>query len=297
MKIRRVIAVFIFVLFTSHVFSQEVGHVIIVGIDGMSPDGIINSETPVMDQLMKDGAYTMHARNVLPTSSSPNWASMIMGAGPEQHGITSNEWQPDKHELPAVVESEPNIFPTIFWLIKQNDPKAECGAIYQWKDFGRLFEKSTVDKDETYLNENKVADKAAEYIMDKKPKFLFVHIDHVDGAGHKFGHGSEMYYGGVAKADQLIGKIVMAIESAGIADETLIIISADHGGKDKSHGGESLGEVEIPIILSGPQVKEGFEISDPSNIYDIAATAAYVLNLKTPYAWIGRPIKSAFFEQ
>ena len=35
---------------------------------------------------------SIHARGVIPTVSSPNWASMIMGAGPEQHGITSNDW-------------------------------------------------------------------------------------------------------------------------------------------------------------------------------------------------------------
>ena len=82
--------------------SQNIEHVIIIGIDGMSPDGIKNAKTPVMDNLMKNGSFTMHARNVLPTSSSPNWASMIMGAGPEQHGITSNKWELNDHELPPL---------------------------------------------------------------------------------------------------------------------------------------------------------------------------------------------------
>jgi len=275
-------------------FSQQIDHVIVIGIDGMSPDGIKNADTPNMDKLMENGAFTMHARNVLPTSSSPNWASMIMGAGPEQHGITSNEWKVNNHELPPVVKNEAGIFPTIFWVIKQNDPSTKNAAIYHWGDFGRLFEKSAVDKDLTFKNENKVADEAAKYILKEQPKFLFVHIDHVDGAGHKFGYGSERYYGGVAKADQLIGKIVSSVEKAGIRDKTLIIVSADHGGKGTGHGGESLGEVEIPIILSGPNIKNGFEISDPTNIYDIASTVAFVFGYEQPKAWIGRPITSGF---
>jgi len=45
---------------------------------------------------MREGAWTLHARGVMPTVSSPNWASMIMGAGPEQHGVTSIDWQPYK---------------------------------------------------------------------------------------------------------------------------------------------------------------------------------------------------------
>lgn len=57
----------------------------------MSPAGIAQADTPVLDSLMAVGAWTMHARGVMPTSSSPNWASMIMGAGPEWHGITTND--------------------------------------------------------------------------------------------------------------------------------------------------------------------------------------------------------------
>lgn len=275
-------------------FAQEIKHVVVIGIDGMSPDGIQKAETPNMDALMENGAHTFHARNVLPTSSSPNWASMIMGAGPEQHGITSNEWQPNRHELPPVIETEPGIFPTIFWLIRQYEQEAEIGAIYHWKDFGRLFEKSAVKKDVSYKNENKVADEAVNYITEKRPKFLFIHIDHVDGAGHKYGHGSEMYYGGVTKADQLIGKIVTAVEKSKMKGQTLFIVSADHGGKGTSHGGESLQEVEIPIIISGAGVVPGYEITHPTNIYDIASTVAWVFHLEQPNAWIGRPIVSAF---
>ena len=71
-------------------------HFVVVGCDGMSPDGIEHSKTPVMHGLMEHGSFTLHARAVMPTVSSPNWASMIMGAGPEQHGITSNEWETNK---------------------------------------------------------------------------------------------------------------------------------------------------------------------------------------------------------
>ena len=137
-------------------------------------------------------------------------------------------------------------------------------------------------------------DAAVKFLLEEQPKFLFVHLDHVDGAGHKFGHGTEKYYGGVERADELIGRIVDAIEEAGMKESTLIMISADHGGKGTGHGGESLAEVEIPIILSGPTTKKGVEFTNPTNIYDIASTVAYVFEIEQPEAWIGRPIRSAF---
>ena len=55
--------------------SHQVNHVVIIGVDAMSPDGIRNADTPVMNELMKNGAFTLNARGVLPTSSSTNWAS------------------------------------------------------------------------------------------------------------------------------------------------------------------------------------------------------------------------------
>ncbi|MGI9549788.1 MAG: alkaline phosphatase family protein, partial [Aurantibacter sp.] len=47
----------------------EAEHVIVIGVDAMSPDGIINAVTPTLDEMMKNGAYTLNARGVLPTSS------------------------------------------------------------------------------------------------------------------------------------------------------------------------------------------------------------------------------------
>ena len=49
--------------------------------------------------------------------------------------------------LPAVIESEKNLFPTIFGLIDNQIEGAEIGAIYDCGGFGRLFEKSVVDYD------------------------------------------------------------------------------------------------------------------------------------------------------
>jgi len=294
MKMKNLLILSVLIIASQFSFAQEIEHVVVLGIDGMSPDGVQKASTPKMDKLMQSGAFTMHARNVLPSSSSQNWASMIMGAGPEQHGITSNKWQLDDHELPPVVKTDAGIFPTIFWLIKQNDPNAKVGAIYHWSDFGRLFEKSAVDKDETFDSEEATADAAVKYIKSDHPKFLFVHLDHVDGAGHKHGHGTDQYYATVSKADALIGEVVEALEASDMMENTLIIISADHGGKGTGHGGESLGEVEIPILLYGAKVKKGIEMTDPANIYDIASTVAFAFGYEQPKAWIGRPIISAF---
>lgn len=273
---------------------SKLKHVVVIGFDGLSPDGIEKAKTSNFNKLIKEGASTMHARSVLPSSSSSNWASMIMGAGPEQHGITSNDWEKNNFVLPAVAQSEDFLFPTIFKLISSQIKNAEVGAIYHWSGFGRLFEKSAVTYDVHTETEDKTAIAAVDYIKSKQPVFTFIHFDHVDHAGHEYGHGSEEYYKAVEKADVLLGQVIQAITSSGMAEETVVIVSADHGGIGKGHGGESLQEVEIPFIVWGKSVKKNYTIEYPVYQYDNAATVAFALGIKTPLACIGRPVKNAF---
>jgi len=272
----------------------QIKHVVVIGFDGLSPNGLENANTPNFDKLINEGASTMHARSVLPTSSSTNWASMIMGAGPEQHGITSNSWEKNNFVLPPVVHSEDFLFPTIFNLVNTKIENAEIGAIYHWDGFGRLFEKNAVDYDVNPKTEDETAQVASAYLKSKQPTFTFIHFDHVDHAGHEYGHGTPEYYKSVEKADVLLGQLMETIASSGMVNETLVIVSADHGGMGKGHGGETLQEIEIPFIVWGKSVKKNYIINYPVYQYDNAATVAFALGLKLPMACIGKPVKNAF---
>lgn len=272
----------------------NIEHVIIIGVDGMSPDGIQKAHTPTLDSMVQNGAATMHARSVLPSSSSPNWASMLMGSDTEQHGVTSNGWEKHDHKLPPVVAAKNGTFPTIFTLFHDQRPEAHVGAIYDWDGFGRLFEKEDVDFDIDGDHEDNTTQQAVNYIKEHAPKFTFVHLDHVDHAGHEIGHGSPEYYRSVEKADSLIAEIVNATREAGMFEKTMFLICADHGGVAKGHGGESLAEMEIPFILFGAGIKKGYPIEETVYQFDNAPTVAYAMGLKTPQSWIGRPVKGAF---
>ena len=269
-------------------------HVVIIGCDGMSPNGIMEAKTPVLDQLMKEGSFTMHARGVMPTSSSPNWASMIMGAGPEQHGITSNEWETNKFQIAPTVAGSGGMFPTIFGLLREQRPDSVIAVFHDWAGFGRLFERNAVDLIEDSEGPTNAVQHAVAYMKEKKPVFTFIHLDDVDHVGHAIGHGTPEYYASVEVADKLIGEVVRGLKDAGIWKKTIVIITSDHGGINKGHGGATMAEIEIPWIIAGPGVAAGHEIKAPVNTYDTALTVAYVFGLKTPDCWIGRPVSEAF---
>ena len=282
--------------FTSEVISQVPGvnHVVIIGCDGLSPDGIQKAKTPNMDSLMQRGAYTMHARGVMPTSSSPNWASMLMGAGPEQHGITSNAWRPDKFELAPTAVGSGGIFPTIFSVLREQQPSAVIACFHDWSGFGILFERKALDIIEDTDGPVKTTERAVAYFKAAQPNFTFIHLDHIDHAGHAYGHGTPEYYKSVEEADRLIGETIQGLKAAGILEQTILIVTSDHGGVGKGHGGATMAEVEIPWIIAGPEVAPAKELTSFVNTYDTAATVAYIFGLTAPDCWIAKPVLEAF---
>lgn len=273
--------------------AETTRHVIIIGVDGMSRNGVVTADTPVMHDMMNKGSSSLHARGVLPTTSSANWASVLNGAGPEQHGVTTNDWQVGDFNFPTSVTGSGNFFPSLFQIVTDQHPEWEVGSIYQWGGFGNLYDHRFVDYDVNTKDEDDTARVAADYIRSKRPQLLFVHLDHVDHAGHADGHGTAKYYDAVAKADRLIGVIRQATVEAGIADDTVIIVTSDHGGVGKGHGGETLAELEIPWIAYGPAIHAGRKLDQPINTFDTPATVAKLLNVKIPYAWLGRPVSLA----
>jgi predicted AlkP superfamily pyrophosphatase or phosphodiesterase len=70
---------------------------------------------------------------------------------------------------------------------------------------------------------------ACHVIRTRKPSLLMFHLLNVDGTHHKYGPKSAPGYSAVAFADSCVGDLLRAIDEAGIADSTAVIIASDHG--------------------------------------------------------------------
>ncbi|MFI3314934.1 MAG: ectonucleotide pyrophosphatase/phosphodiesterase [Rikenellaceae bacterium] len=270
-------------------------HVIVIGIDGLNSAGLENSITPNMDRMISGGAYCDAVRNVFPISSSPNWATLLSGVGTEAHGVISNGWYADSASYEPLCKNEQNRFPTIFSVIRAQQPEAELGAIYDWNDFYRLFERELVNKDFSISPERETTKAIVEYIKEKKPTLLFTQLDNVDHCGHTYGWMSQGYYDGITAVDSLVGDILTSIEDAGIAEKTLVILVADHGGKGTTHGSSyDSEELAVPIILYGKGVKKGYKAATAIYTMDCAPTITFALGLEDFSGWRGRAISEAF---
>jgi hypothetical protein len=229
----------------------------------------------------------------MPTLSSPNWESVIGGAAPEQHGITSNGYLRHMVEFQPVCRDSDGRFPTIFGALRAQLPESNVAVFHDWGGFSDLVEKHAPTVMRHTAGAGNTIEAALAYWRDFHPTLLFIHIDNVDHAGHDAGWATQPYYRAVEDADAYIGRVLDTLEALGQRESTYILLTSDHGGTRKGHGKNSLAEIQIPWMLEGPNVVPG-KLAAPVNTFDSAATLAWIFGLETPACWIGRPVMAAF---
>lgn len=277
---------------TAYAAKCKAKHVVLIGFDGWGSYSVEQAEMPIVKELMESGSYTLRKRSVLPSSSAVNWASMFMGAGPELHGFTT--WGSKSPDLPSRELTHYGLFPSIWGLFRDANPKAEVGYIYQWDGFEYFAEMPAMSYTCHGKSDTLIAQKAVDYIIEKKPVFLGVFFDEPDHVGHQIGHDTEAYYKKMNQLDGFLAGIINALKEAKIWDDTILIVTSDHGGIEKGHGGKTMAEMETPFIIAGKGIKKGYVIEDSMMQFDVAPTIAHIFGLKTPQVWIGRPMKNAF---
>ncbi|MBD5324988.1 MAG: alkaline phosphatase [Bacteroides sp.] len=271
-------------------------HVIFIGLDGWGGYSMPKADMPTVKKLMDLGAWTMEKRSVLPSSSAINWASLFMGLPTEGHGYT--EWGSQTPEIPPI-DLGPNGMPTtIFTLMKTQRPKEPTAAIYEWPGIGYLVDTLAITHHANVpVGDNNDSSAITEAIVNQiksaKPTLMVVTYDNPDHVGHTAGHDTQAYYDIMNYLDGEIAKIVQATKDAGIYDETVFIITSDHGGVGTGHGGKTLAEMNTPLIMAGPGINPVGQLKGAYMQYDVAATMAALLGLTPPQSWVGRPIIEA----
>ena len=260
----------------------SVDRVLLVSYDGLRPDVIDLAPMPNLQELMKTGAYSLTAQTIFPSATLPAHSSMVGGVCPDKHGVYWNDYHPDLGYAKGT---------NIFDLAHTAGIKT---AMYVGKEKMRqLAEPETTDVYE-YINDRDlvIADKLVEnFPVDFG--FMFVHFATVDAMGHEYGWLSEEQLSVAYRGDEALGKILATLDAYGLREGSLIIVTADHGGHDTTHGYSLPEDMTIPWIISGPGVQP-LHLSTPIVTMDTAATIAYALGLDIPSEWDGTPVLEAF---
>ncbi len=252
--------------------------VILILVDGMRPDGMMQCGNPFAQKLIEKSTYTLTAQTVMPSVTLPCHMSLFHSVDPERHGISTNTYIPQVRPIKGM-----------FDVFEESDKK--CAFFYTWEELRDL---SRPDHLHTALCINqhmqadtdiKITDAAIKYINAETPDFLFLYLGETDEVGgHDCGWMSEQYMKSVSKALSCVEKLQNSI-----SDEYTIILCADHGGHDRSHGSDMPEDMTIPVVFCGKTFEQNKEISDVS-IKDIATTIASLLEVKPAKEWEGKVI-------
>lgn len=259
----------------------------IVSFDGLRPDAIAEAKMKTVMSLMQTGAYTFGAQTIMPSSTLPSHASMLVGTCPAKHIVRWNEYVPqngfaigtDIFDLAHAAGLR-----TVMVVGKEKLRQVTEPASTDFFEF--------VDETDKIKDPFPIEQLAIQQMM-KGFGLMFVHFPSGDLAGHDHGWMSRQQLRAYARDDESFGYMLEALKNLGLYQSTLIIVTADHGGHDSMHGTNRFEDMTIPWIVSGYGVLP-LQLTTRVLTTDTAATAAFALGLSIPPEWDGQPVTEAF---
>lgn len=267
-------------------------HVLFLGFDGLCPRQVERAKTPTFDRLRKEGSWSYSSRTILPSSSACNWCSIFTCSASEQTGFV--EWNTREPVFPPSETLASGRYPDLFAVLRAQRPRESSVFVYDWVGMPFVIDTNACTVVKRACGVPRMTRRVLELIKEGLPRFAVAVCGEPDDSGHRFGWDSDEYTAVVEEIDTNVGMVLDALKTSGKLDETVLIITSDHGGKGKGHGKPTMEEINRPLFVVGKGVRRGHELKRGGFVYDTGATMGALLGLEFPYCWIGRPIDEAF---
>ena len=252
--------------------------VILISIDGMRPDGLKNCGNPYVRELEKICAYTYTGCSQNPSVTFPCHFSMAHSVSPQRHGILTNTYVPEVRPVEGIFEKIKNAggISAMFYGWEPLRDIARPGSL----KFASYINAYMVESSDTALT-----DEAMRVIDGHKPDFVFIYMVETDEkGGHDNGWMSAEYLRRISVA---IDNVKRVIEKYG--EEYSVIIMADHGGHDRTHGTTLPEDMTVPFFFYGKEFDTG-ELQAEISLLDVAPTIAKLMGISPDAEWEGSPI-------
>lgn len=231
--------------------------VIWVSIDGVRPDYLDRTETPVFDRLRAEGAWSSGLAPVFPSLTFPNHASQATGVLPGRHGIIMNGFF-DRAEgrdfnfpgAPRLLESEP------IWITAERQGRRT--AVFDWVFSYGEYEGTTPSYHAERYSGN-ISDRERLQLMldawqldshsESPLQLLMGYMVTPDTVGHQYGPDSVEIDESIQQADAELGDfweeaLTLFKQKMGPNDELYLLVTSDHGMS-------TVHTVVNPYLLSG----------------------------------------------
>jgi arylsulfatase A-like enzyme/Tfp pilus assembly protein PilF len=278
-------------------------NVVLITLDTLRADhlgayGATQVRTPSLDRLAGEGVVFDQVMSTAPLTL-PAHSSIMTGHFPPRHGVRDNGGfflSPEQTTLAEVLAAQG--FRT----------GATVGAFVLDSKWGldQGFEKYQDDFDLTNVRAmslasvkrpgNEVVDLALGWMSEvaDQPFFAWMHLydphapyESPDEFRNQYpGHP---YRGAIAFTDAQVGRVLDFLEQRGLADNTLVIVTADHGEGLGEHGEETHGffvyqsTMRVPLIMRVPGRAGGpARVTQPVRSVDIMPTVLDLLGVPEP---------------
>ena len=252
--------------------------VILILSDGMRPDAI--TDIPEAVEMMQQSSYTLDATTVMPSVTLPCHVSLFHSVDPMRHGTTTNTYMPQVRPITGLCE-----------VLRKAGKKH--AFFYNWEELRDLARPDSLVHSYFYSGHQegwfetanrKVTDAAIAYIAEEQPDFVFLYLGWSDEAGHKYGWMTEEYMRAVQESWKNIKQVTEAC-----SEEYTVIVTADHGGHDRTHGTDMPEDMLIRVFIRGRDL-EAVKFLEHVNIKDLAPTIAKILDAEPDAEWEGKSL-------
>ena len=220
--------------------------VIILGIDGAGRF-VQEADAPHLHALLQAGAYSYDAQTVFPSISAECWGSLLYGVSPDQHGLDNDRaihGQIRRAFLCITIQAGPPAMP--------DAPLSRSGC---WEPINTGIIENTINVHMESKPDPELTEAIVDYIHERPDfKLMFIQLDHPDGAGHKYGFGTDKRLLQIAVTDKYVGMIIKALDDQQLLEDTWIITVTDHGGggaHPNDHGSDHPMDMTITWGITG----------------------------------------------
>lgn len=254
--------------------------VLLILVDGMRPDSLARCGDDRMEKFFLRGTHCLHARTTFPPVTLPCHMSLFHSVDTGRHGTTTNVYMPQVRPINGLIEV-------------LAAAKKKCAFFYTWEQLrdlctpGGHLEYSWFCRqytDTVAALEKRETAAAKAYIAEERPDFVFLYLGGTDTWGHRKGWMSPEYLDAVRNACECIHDIC-----ADLPAEYTVIVTADHGGHDRTHGEDIPEDMQIPVTVHGSRFPAEHAL-DHCDIRDLAPTITDILNVEPDEEWEGTSI-------
>lgn len=117
-----------------------------------------------------------------------------------------------------------------------------------------------------------------------------------DASGDPIRPGIELYKAELNYQDEQIGRLFKALEAKGLLENTIVVITADHGQGLMEHGWAAhrllyQEQVHVPLIVKVPGAKQAASVKDLVRTIDVAPTVLDYCGIPAPKPLDGRSLR------